>query len=37
MVGYRAILTRHIIADLRLISLKNRPKNGLFYVMWIPK
>ena len=30
-------MTIHIIADLRLIKLENRPENTLIYVMWITK
>ena len=37
MAGHRDFSTVSIIPDLRLNSLKNRPKNDLFYVMWIPK
>lgn len=37
MAGHRAFSRVYIIPDLRLNSLKNRPKNGLFYAMWIPK
>ncbi len=36
MVKSEAIQTRHIIADLRLNSLKIRPQNGLFYVKLQP-